>query len=235
MPSPHTSQNSLDDAHALAKNLGIRTVTLPIASLMAELENSLATLFVGRDADITEENIQARIRGNLLMAISNKFGALLLATGNKSELAVGYCTIYGDMAGGLAVISDVPKTLVYRICHWLNATLGCERGGEIIPTAIIEKPPTAELRPGQTDQDSLPPYDVLDDILRLLIEEHRSPQEIVRKGHTAEIVERVTHLIESAEFKRRQAAPGIVISDQAFGIGRRLPIATLPRARRRTD
>jgi NAD+ synthetase len=196
---------------------------------MDSFDAALSPEFAGRAPDVTEENLQARIRGNLLMAFSNKFAALLLTTGNKSELAVGYCTIYGDMSGGLAVISDVPKTLVYEVARWLNAT----RGAEVIPAAIIEKPPSAELRPDQTDQDSLPPYDELDGILRLLIEEHRGAEEIVAHGYDAATVERVVRLVAANEFKRKQAAPGLKVTDQAFGMGWRMPIATVPRSRRR--
>jgi NAD+ synthase (glutamine-hydrolysing) len=229
MPSPFSSQGSVDDSLELAEGLGIRSATLPIAPVMKELGATLEPLFAGLEPGVAEENIQARIRGNLLMAVSNKFGSLLLTTGNKSELAVGYCTIYGDMSGGFAVISDVPKTLVYRIARRLNET----RGREVIPVAIIEKAPSAELKPDQTDQDSLPPYDVLDGILKLLIEEHRGPAEIVAAGFDRATVERVFRLVKIAEFKRRQAAPGIKVTDQAFGMGWRMPIATVPRASRR--
>ncbi len=228
MPSPYSSAGSIGDAQTLADGLRVRTVTVPIAEIMGSFEHALAPAFAGRAADVTEENVQARIRGNLLMALSNKFHSLLLTTGNKSELAVGYCTIYGDMSGGLAVISDVPKTLVYRIARWLNET----RGREVIPPAIITKAPSAELRPDQTDQDSLPPYDELDAILRLLIEEHLGAREIVAHGHDPATVERVVRLVSTAEFKRKQAAPGLKVTDLAFGMGWRMPIATMPRARR---
>jgi len=220
MPSPYSSQGSLDDSLELARNLGIQTMTLPIAALMESFEKSLAPAFAGRTPDVTEENIQSRIRGNLLMALSNKFSALLLTTGNKSELAVGYCTIYGDMSGGLAVISDVPKTLVYRLAAYVNAQ------GAAIPRAIIDKPPSAELAPGQTDQDSLPPYDVLDAILELRVERQASREEIVAKGFAADTVDKVIRLVKAAEFKRRQAAPGIKITDRAFGTGWRMPLAS---------
>jgi NAD+ synthetase len=228
MPSPHSSAGSITDAEALAANLGVRTVTLPIEPIMESFDSALAPVFEGRPADVTEENVQARIRGNLLMALSNKFSSLLLTTGNKSELAVGYCTIYGDMSGGLAVISDVPKTLVYEVARWLNET----RGREVVPRAIIEKAPSAELRPDQTDQDSLPPYDELDGILKLLVEEHRGDGEIVAAGYDRATVERVAHLVAANEFKRKQAAPGLKVTDLAFGMGWRMPIATVPRARR---
>jgi NAD+ synthase/NAD+ synthase (glutamine-hydrolysing) len=230
MPSPYSSPGSVTDALALAERLGIRSVTLPIEAIMGEFERSLDPVFEGRVADVTEENVQARIRGNLLMALSNKFGSLLLSTGNKSELAVGYCTIYGDMSGGLAVISDVPKTLVYAVARWLNEV----HGREIIPRAIIEKAPSAELRPDQTDQDSLPPYDELDGILKLLVEEHLGVDEMPAAGFDRPTVERIVRLVATNEFKRKQAAPGIKVTDRAFGMGWRMPIATVTRARRRT-
>jgi len=228
MPSPFSSAGSVSDAQDLADALAIRTVTLPIADLMAAFETALAPVFAGRPAGVTEENVQARIRGNLLMALSNKFDSLLLTTGNKSELAVGYCTIYGDMSGGLAVISDVPKTMVYAVARHLNEW----RGREVIPRAILEKAPSAELRPDQTDQDSLPPYDVLDGILALLIEEHLGAGEIEARGYERATVERVVRLVAANEFKRKQAAPGLKVTDRAFGMGWRMPIATVPRGRR---
>ncbi len=221
MPSPYSSRGSIDDSLALAANLGIKTHTLPIEPIMAAFENVLAEPFAGLDEDVTEENIQARIRGNLLMSLSNKFGALLLTTGNKSELAVGYCTLYGDMSGGLAVISDVPKTMVYRICRWLNET----RGREIIPESVLVKPPSAELRPDQTDQDSLPPYDILDEILHYHVEQMESAEAIIERGFDEAMVRRVIHLVRIAEFKRQQAAPGLKVTDRAFGCGWRMPIA----------
>ena len=230
MPSPYSSAGSVTDAEVLAAGLGVRTTTLPIEPIMASFDSTLAPAFEGRPADVTEENVQARIRGNLLMALSNKFSSLLLTTGNKSELAVGYCTIYGDMSGGLAVISDVPKTLVYEVARWLNET----RGRDVVPRAIIDKAPSAELRPDQTDQDSLPPYDELDGILRLLVEEHRGADEIVAAGYERATVERVARLVTANEFKRKQAAPGLKVTDLAFGMGWRMPIATVPRSRRRT-
>ncbi|MEQ1869840.1 MAG: NAD+ synthase [Vicinamibacterales bacterium] len=221
MPSPFSSPGSIDDALALAAHLGIETVTLPIEAAMAAMETTLADTFAGTTRDVTEENIQARIRGNLLMALSNKRGALLLTTGNKSELAVGYCTLYGDMSGGLAVIADVPKTMVYRVSRWLNAS----RGRTVIPEASITKAPSAELRPNQTDQDSLPPYDVLDGILQRHIEQHQSAGAIIAAGFDAATVHRVLTLVRHAEFKRKQAAPGLKVTDRAFGTGWRMPIA----------
>jgi len=220
MPSPYTSRASIKDACALAKNLGIKTITMSITDIMKSYDEELAKPFSGHLKDVTEENIQARIRGNLLMALSNKFGLVLLTTGNKSELAVGYCTIYGDMSGGLAVISDVPKTTVYRLAEWLNA-----RRGEIIPMEVLHKSPTAELRFDQIDQDSLPPYEVLDDILERYLELHQSKEELLALGYEKEVVERVLCLVKSAEFKRRQAAPGLKVTDRAFGSGWRMPVA----------
>jgi NAD+ synthase (glutamine-hydrolysing) len=228
MPSPYSSSGSVTDAQALADGLGVRTVALPIADIMGVFDATLGPVFTGLAAGVTEENIQARIRGNLLMALSNKFDSLLLTTGNKSELAVGYCTIYGDMSGGLAVISDVPKTLVYEVARWLNE----ERGRDVVPRAILDKPPSAELRPDQTDQDSLPAYDVLDAILQLTIEEYLGVDEIVARGYDRATVERIVRLVSANEFKRKQAAPGIKVTDRAFGMGWRMPIATVPRARR---
>ena len=230
MPSPYSSDHSVNDALELARNLGIAIELLPIGDLMKTYDRTLADLFVNTTFGIAEENIQSRIRGNLLMAISNKFGHLLLSTGNKSEMSVGYCTLYGDMNGGLAVISDVPKTRVYSLCRWLNSGSGKEKnqaewGKEIIPVNIISKAPSAELKPGQVDQDSLPAYDVLDDILQRLIEHHESAQQIITAGHDEAVVKRVVKLVRQAEFKRRQAAPGLKISDRAFGTGWRMPIA----------
>jgi len=226
MPSPHSSDHSIQDALELAKNLSIQTHTLPIGELMQGYDQSLAQLFAGTPFGLAEENIQARIRGNLLMAISNKFGHLLLSTGNKSEMAVGYCTLYGDMNGGLAVIADVPKIRVYSLCHWLNTKATATNGkGEIIPVNVLTKPPSAELKPGQVDQDSLPPYEILDDILQRLIHDHQSAAEIVAVGHDPAIVDRVIKMVTRAEFKRRQAPPGLKITDRAFGTGWRMPIA----------
>jgi NAD+ synthase/NAD+ synthase (glutamine-hydrolysing) len=221
MPSPYSSAGSVDDSVILARNLGIRTLTLPIAPIMASFEATLHDAFAGRAADVTEENVQSRIRGNLLMALSNKYGALLLTTGNKSELSVGYCTLYGDMSGGLAVIADVPKTMVYRVARWRNQIAGRPQ----IPESTITKAPSAELRPNQTDQDSLPPYDVLDDILQRHVERHQPDEEIVAAGFDAATVARVLQLVRLAEFKRKQAAPGLKVTDRAFGTGWRMPIA----------
>lgn len=220
MPSPFSSQGSIDDALSLAQNLGIQTLTLPITQIMQAFDETLQNAFKNYSKDITEENIQARIRGNLLMALSNKYQALLLSTGNKSELAVGYCTIYGDMSGGLDVIADVPKTLVYQLGYWVNKTKG-----NLIPEAIFQKAPSAELRPNQTDQDNLPPYEILDEILRRHIEFYQSKEEIVQDGFAPETVEKTLRLVAKAEFKRKQAAPGIKITDRAFGTGWRIPIA----------
>lgn len=220
MPSPYSSEHSVTDAMKLAKSIGISTHTLAIGNLMKGYDETLADMFAGTTFGLAEENIQSRIRGNLLMAIANKFGYLLLSTGNKSEMSVGYCTLYGDMNGGLAVIADVPKTRVYSLCEWLN------RNGEIIPSNIITKAPSAELKPGQVDQDSLPPYEILDDILQRLIHDHQSPDQIIAGGHDAGIVNRVAQLVARAEFKRRQAPPGLKITDRAFGTGWRMPIAS---------
>lgn len=221
MPSPYSSRGSIEDAEQLAKNLGVRTLTIPIAPMMESFEGALREAFAGRERDVTEENVQARIRGNLLMSLSNKYGSLLLTTGNKSELSVGYCTLYGDMSGGLAVISDVFKTMVYRVSHWLNKT----RGFAVIPEPTLTKAPSAELRPNQTDQDSLPPYDELDAILLRHVEQHRSAEEIVAEGFNRDTVEKVVRLVRISEFKRKQAAPGLKVTDRAFGTGWRVPIA----------
>ncbi|MEH2060505.1 MAG: NAD+ synthase [Nostoc sp.] len=220
MPSPYSSEHSISDAVALAENLGIKTNLLPIGELMQGFDQTLGDLFAGTEFGLAEENIQSRIRGNLLMAIANKFGYLLLSTGNKSEMAVGYCTLYGDMNGGLAVIADVPKTRVYSLCQWLN------RNNEIIPENVLTKAPSAELKPGQVDQDSLPPYEILDDILQRLIHNHQSAAQIVVAGHDPVIVDRVIQMVARAEFKRRQAPPGLKITDRAFGTGWRMPIAS---------
>jgi NAD+ synthase (glutamine-hydrolysing) len=221
MPSPFSSRGSIDDSLALAENLGIDTLTLPIEPAMRAMEATLQDAFAGTPRDVTEENIQARIRGNLLMALSNKRGALLLTTGNKSELAVGYCTLYGDMSGGLGVIADVPKTMVYRVARWLNETTG----RETIPEPTLTKAPSAELRPDQTDQDSLPPYDVLDEILQRHIERHEPAAAIIAAGFDDATVRKVLRLVRLAEFKRKQAAPGLKVTDRAFGTGWRMPIA----------
>lgn len=218
MPSRYSSEGSLTDARELAENLGIEYHVISIENIFQTALETLSSIFSGREADVTEENLQARARGLLLMAISNKFGALLLTTGNKSELAVGYCTLYGDMSGGLAVISDVPKTLVYRISRWVN------REKEIIPASTIEKPPSAELRPDQKDEDSLPSYEVLDEILAAYIEEGASLEEIESRGMDRETVLEVLRLVDRNEYKRKQAAPGLRITSKAFGPGRRIPI-----------
>jgi NAD+ synthase (glutamine-hydrolysing) len=221
MPSPYSSQGSLDDARELAENLGIETITLPIAPLMQTFDHTLREALGAEVPGLTAENIQARIRGNLLMALSNTRGALLLTTGNKSELSVGYCTLYGDMSGGLAVIADVPKTLVYAVARWRNDT----EGRALIPESSLTKAPSAELRPNQTDQDSLPPYEVLDAILQRHIEQHQGADEITGAGFDADTVSRVLRLVQIAEFKRKQAAPGLKVTDRAFGTGWRMPIA----------
>jgi NAD+ synthase (glutamine-hydrolysing) len=221
MPSPFSSQGSIDDARALADAIGIETMTLPIEQVMRAYESALADAFAGRDAGVAKENLQARIRGALLMALSNSRGAMLLTTGNKSEMSVGYATLYGDMNGGLAVIADVPKTMVYRIARWKNRAAG----REVIPVGSLTKAPSAELRPNQTDQDSLPPYDVLDAILQQHIEQHRSADEIVAAGVDADTVNKVLRMVRAAESKRKQAAPGIKVTDRAFGTGWRMPIA----------
>jgi NAD+ synthase (glutamine-hydrolysing) len=220
MPGPYSSPGSISDARELAKNLNIRFELLSIDEIYQAARQTLAPVFAGMPEDVTEENIQSRARGLLLMAMSNKFGALVLSTGNKSELAVGYCTLYGDMVGGLAVISDVPKTLVYRISAYVNSRR------KAIPQATMEKPPSAELRPDQKDSDSLPPYDVLDAILEDFVEESYSAEQIARvHNFDPDLVRRVIRMVERSEYKRQQAAPGIKISAKAFGYGRRFPIA----------
>ena len=221
MPSRYTIGESIRDAEALARNLGISFDVIEIEPLHGAFETQLAPLFAGRQPDVTEENIQARTRGVLLMSLSNKFGWLTLATGNKSELSTGYCTLYGDMCGGLAVIGDVPKSLVYELARHINQ----RAGKEIIPNSTIVRPPTAELRPDQTDQDSLPPYDVLDGILELYVEQDKSVDQIVAAGFDADMVRRVTRLVDRNEYKRKQAAPVLKVTGRAFGTGRRLPIA----------
>jgi NAD+ synthase (glutamine-hydrolysing) len=255
MPSPYSSDHSVKDALDLCQALGIGSETLPIGDLMQGYDRTLETVFAGTEFGIAEENIQSRIRGNLLMAVANKYGYLLLSTGNKSEMAVGYCTLYGDMNGGLAVIADVPKTRVYALCRWLNGKAegrGQRAEGlqddplppasDPVPTAfllpsasdplpsippnILTKAPSAELKPGQVDQDSLPPYEVLDDILERLVQKQQSLAEIVAAGHHPEIVGKVVRLVSRAEFKRRQAPPVLKITDRAFGMGWRMPIAS---------
>jgi NAD+ synthetase len=218
LPSPYTSQMSIDDARTLASNLGASFQCIPIAPVMEAFRESLAPLFAGLPEDVTEQNIQARIRGNLLMALSNKFGGLLLSTGNKSELAVGYCTLYGDMSGGLAVLADVPKVMVYALAREMN------REEQTIPERIITRPPTAELKPDQCDQDDLPPYEVLDPILAAYLEEHLSVAEIVARGFSEQVVRDIIRRIRINEYKRRQAPPGLKVTSKAFGHGRRYPI-----------
>lgn len=219
LPTQFSSAGSIDDARSLAENLRIRFDVVPIQGTFEALKCQMEPLFEGRPEDTTEENLQARLRGVTLMAMSNKFGSLLLTTGNKSELAVGYCTLYGDMCGGLAVISDLPKTWVYRVSRWMN------RDREIIPPSSITKAPSAELRPNQTDQDSLPPYDVLDAILEAYVVEDRPAAEIIAAGFSEADVRRVVRLIDLSEYKRRQAAPGLKVTSRAFGVGRRQPVA----------
>ncbi len=219
MPSPYSSASSVTDAKKLADNLGIEHKVIPIGELFSTYKQSLAHAFEGMSEDVTEENIQARIRGTLLMALSNKYGYLLLSTGNKSEIAMGYCTLYGDMAGGLSVISDLPKTLVYRLSEYLN------REEEWIPENVLIKPPSAELRPGQKDEDSLPPYAILDAILYSYIEENKGEAEIISLGFDPIIVKEVLEKVDRNEYKRRQAPPGLRVTSKAFGLGRRMPIA----------
>jgi NAD+ synthetase len=225
MPSPYTSRQSVDDAKRLAENLHCEFEVIPIGSVFAAFKESLEPVFnafeskSSRESDVTEQNVQARIRGNLLMALSNKYGSLLLSTGNKSEMAVGYCTLYGDMSGGLAVISDVPKMLVYRLARYIN------RIGELIPQSIIVRPPTAELAPDQLDQDDLPPYEVLDQILTAYLEQYLSVDEIVAQGFDRAVVQDVVKRIRINEYKRKQAPLGLKVSSKAFGYGRRYPTA----------
>ncbi|MCP4901098.1 MAG: NAD+ synthase [bacterium] len=224
MPTRYSSDGSLNDATKLAENLGIEMLAIPIDPIFQSFLDTMEPSFQGMQPGVTEENIQARVRGTVLMALSNKKGGLLLATGNKSELAVGYCTLYGDMCGGLAVIGDVPKTLVYRISKWLN------RDQEVIPTEIITKAPSAELRPDQTDQDSLPEYDLLDAVVEAYVEQHLSVEEMIGNGLSEQVVRAVVHLIDANEHKRRQAPPAIRITTKAFGLGRRFPIVADYRA-----
>src|ERR1051325_4625876 len=219
MPSPYSSRGSIDDALALAKNLGIKCFEVPIGNAFAAFKAQFTEIFAGLKEDTTEENMQARLRGMILMSLSNKFGHIVLSTGNKSELAVGYCTIYGDMAGGLAVISDVPKTMVYELARWIN------RERDIVPPSTIDKPPSAELKPDQKDQDTLPPYDVLDEILRLYVEENLSARDIIAHGFEEKTVRWVQRRVDINEYKREQAAPGLKVTSRAFGVGRRMPIA----------
>jgi NAD+ synthetase len=219
MPSRYTSSESLEDAEQLAANLGIQSHVISIEEVFCSYLETLKDLFGGLPADSTEENLQARIRGNFLMAYSNKHGHLVLSTGNKSELSVGYCTLYGDMSGGLAVISDIPKTMVYRLSEWVN------RNKEVIPQRILKKPPSAELKPDQKDQDTLPPYEILDPILKAYVEDHLDSEQIVEQGFDAETVDKVIRMVVANEYKRQQMPLGIKVSKKAFGIGRRLPLA----------
>ena len=227
LPSRYTSRMSLEDADACARLLGVDYETIPIGRAVAAMGETLAAPFAGTKADITEENIQSRLRGVILMALSNKFGHMVLTTGNKSEMSVGYATIYGDMCGGYNVLKDIYKTEVFRLSHWRNqnspaGALGPQ--GRVIPERIIEKPPTAELRANQTDQDSLPPYDVLDGILECLVEKECSFEETLAKGYDPATIQRVEHLLYISEYKRRQAPPGVKISPRNFGRDRRYPI-----------
>ena len=228
MPSPISSEHSRSDAKALAANLGISFLELPIAEVFEAARGALADPFSGTAWGVAEENLQARIRGNLLMALTNKFGGIALSTGNKSEMATGYCTLYGDMAGGFAVIKDVLKTLEYRVAQWRNV----EAGFDLIPRSVLEKPPSAELSPGQLDSDSLPPYEVLDPILAAYVEDDRSLEEMVAAGFDAETVARVVRLVDISEYKRRQSPPGVRITRRAFGKDRRLPIVNAYRTDR---
>jgi NAD+ synthetase len=219
MPSPYSSRGSIDDARALAHNLGIKFLEIPITDAFRDFKGQFKEIFKGLSENETEENMQPRLRAMTLMALSNKFGHLLLSTGNKSELAVGYCTLYGDMAGGLAVISDVPKTMVYEVARWMN------RDREIIPKSTIEKPPSAELKPNQKDQDTLPPYDILDQILQLYVEENLSARDIIARGFDEKTVRWVQRRVDLNEYKREQSAPGLKVTSRAFGMGRKMPIA----------
>src|SRR5438552_887655 len=227
MPSTYSSRGSIDDARALARNLGIKFFEIPITDAFRDFKAQFKEIFKGLPENETEENMQPRLRAMTLMALSNKFGHLLLTTGNKSELAVGYCTLYGDMAGGLAVISDVPKTIVYELARWINSEY-TSRGGrqsEIIPSSTIDKPPSAELKPNQKDQDTLPPYEILDQILQLYVEENLSARDIIARGFDEKIVRWVQRRVDLNEYKREQAAPGLKVTSRAFGIGRKMPIA----------
>ena len=226
MPSRYSSPSTQEDARALAAALGVRTHELPIEEVVSSYAAVLREQFAGRASDLTEENLQARIRGNLLMALSNKFGWLVLTTGNKSEMSVGYTTLYGDLAGGFAVIKDVPKTLVYRLCAWRNTPAGAtgDRARTPIPASIIERAPSAELRPDQRDQDSLPPYELLDQILYGYIELDQGREQLIAQGLPAGDVERTIRMVDLAEYKRRQAPPGIKVTERAFGRDRRMPI-----------
>ncbi|HET9440236.1 MAG TPA: NAD+ synthase, partial [Longimicrobiales bacterium] len=222
MPSQYSSEHSRTDATELARMLGIEMLTLPIREVFDKTVDLLAPAFSGRAADLAEENLQARIRGNLLMALSNKFGWLVLTTGNKSEMATGYSTLYGDMAGGFAVLKDVPKTLVYELSRWRNG----RDGVQLVSQNVLLKPPSAELRPEQKDEDSLPPYDVLDPILQRYVEQDWSLEELVAAGFDRDVVQKVISLVDRNEYKRRQAPPGVKITERAFGKDRRLPITS---------
>src|SRR5918996_4686961 len=227
MPSPYSSPESVEDAREVAGRLGIRLDVVPIGAVFDSYRGALAGVLTGRGTGVTEENLQARIRGNYLMALSNKFGSLVLATGNKSELAVGYSTLYGDLAGGFAPLKDVPKTLVYELARWRNK----QTDPPPIPDRVLEKAPSAELRANQRDTDSLPPYDVLDPVIEDYVEEDRSPEQIVAAGADPELVRRVIDMIDRAEYKRRQAPPGVKITPKAFGRDRRMPITNGYRGR----
>jgi NAD+ synthase (glutamine-hydrolysing) len=227
MPSPYSSRGSMDDARALAHNLGIKFLEIPITDAFRDFKAQFKEIFKALPENETEENMQPRLRAMTLMALSNKFGHLLLTTGNKSELAVGYCTLYGDMAGGLAVISDVPKIMVYELARWINSDYAAQTGrkGEIIPKSTIEKPPSAELKPNQKDQDTLPPYQILDQILQLYVEENLSARDIIARGFDEKTVRWVQRRVDLNEYKREQAAPGLKVTSRAFGMGRKMPIA----------
>jgi NAD+ synthase (glutamine-hydrolysing) len=225
LPSPHSSPESVEDANAVASRMGIRLDRISIDEILVAYRDALAEVFKGTEEGLAEENLQARIRGNLLMALSNRFGSMVLATGNKRELATGYSTLYGDLAGGFAPLKDVPKTLVYELARWRNK----QTDPAPIPDRVLEKAPSAELRPGQLDTDSLPPYEVLDPILEEYVEEDRSPEEIIEGGADRDLVWRVIGLVDRAEYKRRQAPPGVKITPKAFGRDRRLPITNLYR------
>ena len=220
MPGPYSSRGSIDDARDLAANLGIRFDLIRITETFDVFRKALKPVFAGREEDVTEENLQSRIRGTTLMALSNKLCALVLSTGNKSELGVGYCTLYGDMVGGLGVISDVPKTMIYRLSHYVNSRR------PVIPKSTLEKPPSAELRPEQRDADTLPPYEILDTILEDYVEDYKTAEQISgERGYDIALVRTIIRMVERAEYKRQQAAPGLKISEKAFGVGRRFPIA----------
>jgi len=227
MPSPYSSSGSIDDARALARNLGIKFFEIPITDAFRDFKAQFKEIFKGLPENETEENMQPRLRAMTLMALSNKFGHLLLTTGNKSELAVGYCTLYGDMAGGLAVISDVPKTMVYELARWINSDYSARSGAkrQIIPGSTIEKAPSAELKPNQKDQDTLPPYEILDKILQLYVEENLSARDIIARGFDEKTVRWVQRRVDLNEYKREQSAPGLKVTSRAFGVGRKMPIA----------